>query len=105
MEIIWLPLAENALDEIFRFYEKKSLIVAGKMIADILTATARLSKFPHLAAREQSVQHSSYEFRALVVRHHYKVVYFVSNGKIYIADVWDCRQDPDILTNRINPQK
>jgi len=101
MEIVWLPLAEKALDDIFLFYLDKSVIVAQKMISDILSAVANLANFPEIAAREQTLINRPEGFRSLVVRHHYKVVYFVDNQQIYIADVWDCRQDPDTLVYHI----
>jgi len=71
------------------------------MIADILSATAHLEYFPDMAAQEQALSDRPECFRSLVVRHHYKVVYFVANQQIYIADIWDCRQDPDMLIYRI----
>jgi len=73
MEIIWLPFAETALNDIFLFYLGKSVIVAQKMIADILSATAHLEYFPDMAAQEQALSDRPECFRSLVVRHHYKI--------------------------------
>ncbi|MDR3217566.1 MAG: type II toxin-antitoxin system RelE/ParE family toxin [Dysgonamonadaceae bacterium] len=53
MEIIWLPLAEKALEDIFAFYEEKSVHVARKVVFDILQATGQLADFPEMAAVEQ----------------------------------------------------
>ena len=40
-------------------------------------------------------------YRALVVDK-YKIVYYVENNIIYIAAVWDCRQNTEKLKKRIN---
>ena len=52
MEIIWLPLAEKALEAIYSFYEEKSIQAARKIITDILQATHQLSNHPEMAAVE-----------------------------------------------------
>jgi len=101
MVIIWLPLAEKALEDIFLFYEEKSLQVARTIISDIRKATNRLPIFPEMAAVEQLLSERPEIFRSLVVRQTYKVIYFIKNQYIYIADVWDCRQNPDELGKRV----
>ena len=41
MEIIWLPLAEKALEAIFSFYEEISIQAARKIITDPQTQAPR----------------------------------------------------------------
>lgn len=101
MEIIWLPLAEKALVAIFSFYEEKSIPAGQKIITDILQATEQLSVHPEMAAVEQLLQERPETFRSLVVRKTYKVVYYIEDTVIYIADVWDCRQFPGKLKKGI----
>jgi len=105
MEIIWLPLAEKALEAIYSFYEEKSIQVAHKIITDILQATDQLSMHPEMAAVEQLLQERPETFRSLVVRQTYKVVYYIEDTVIYIADVWDCRQFPEKLKKGIRKPK
>lgn len=109
MEIIWLPMAEKALEAIFSFYEEKSIKAARKIIADILQATDQLSVHPEMATIEELLQERQETFRSLVVRQTYKVVYYIEDTVIYIADVWDCRQFPEKLKKGIrkpnHPQK
>ena len=42
------------------------------------------------------------EYRSLLVRKHYKIVYFIEGDFIYFAAVWDCRTDPHFNIDRIN---
>jgi len=101
MEIIWLPLAEDALDNIFYFYAENNVSAARKIIANIKREVECLSLFPEMAAKELLLEDYPQNFRSLVIKHHHKAVYFIENNTIYIADVWDCRQNPDDLQNRI----
>jgi len=101
MEIIWLPLAEKALESVFSFYEGKSIQVAQKIMNDILQATDQLSKHPEMAAIESMLQERQEIFRSLIVRQTYKVVYYIEDTVIYIADIWDCRQFPEKLKKGI----
>jgi len=66
MEIIWLPLAEKALESIFSFYEEKSIKAARKIITDILQATDQLLIHPEMAAVEQLLQERQETFRSIV---------------------------------------
>ena len=102
MDIIWLPLAEEALGNIYRFYMEKSQQAARRIISDILESTQRLSDYPEIAPIEQILDNHPIIFRSLVIRKTYKVVYYAEGNIIYIADVWDCRQNPESLRNRIN---
>ena len=102
MVVIWLPLAEEALDNIFRFYEEKSLQAARRIISDILDSTRRLTDYPEMAPIEHILENHPNVFRSLVVRKTYKVVYYIAGNYIFIADIWDCRQNPVSLQNRIN---
>jgi plasmid stabilization system protein ParE len=101
MDIIWLPFAERVLDEIFQFYRFKSQIVARKMIADIKQATRPLAEFPEVGTVEQSLSDFPETFRYVLVRHIYKIIYFIEENHIYIADIWDCRREPASLVRRI----
>ena len=105
MGIIWLPLAEKALEAIFSFYEEKSIQVAQKIMNDILQATDQLSKHPEMAAIESMLQERQEIFRSLIVRQTYKVVYYIDETAIYIVDVWDCRQSSKKLKKGIRKFK
>ncbi|GHT55767.1 hypothetical protein AGMMS49982_22000 [Bacteroidia bacterium] len=101
MVIIWLPLAEEALSGIFRFYNERSEQAAIKLVFDIRQATKQLAKYPEIGFREPLLAYRPETFRSLIVRKTYKVVYYIEKGTVYIADVWNTRQDPENLRNRI----
>jgi plasmid stabilization system protein ParE len=103
MAVIWLPHAELDLDNIYFYYESKSPQAAAKLVADIVRATMRLPDFPQMAAREPLLADQPEEFRALLVRKRYKVIYHIEDETIFISTVWDCRRNPDALIHEIYP--
>ena len=58
-----------------------------------------------MAEAEQLLQERPETFRSLVVRQTYKVVYYIEDTVIYIADVWDCRQSPEKMKKNIHKSK
>ncbi len=94
-------MAEKSLEAIFSFYEEKSLRVAQHIIADIFKAAGQLSVYPYMAAIEPLLEQRPETFRSLVVRDTYKIVYYIEDPVIYIADLWDCRQSPEKLKKGI----
>ncbi|GHT02119.1 hypothetical protein AGMMS49525_05060 [Bacteroidia bacterium] len=70
------------------------------MISDIRKAAERLVEQPDMAFREPLLKERSKVFRSLIVRKIYKIVYYNENNTVYIADIWDSRQDPNSLRDR-----
>ena len=103
MKIRWLELAEEDLEFIYQFYAKdKSTKIANKLYNDILDAVDSLADFPLMAPVELDLSDDNEEFRSLLVRRCYKVIYFVEDEFIYIAAVWDCRTEPKTNISRTN---
>ena len=102
MKILWLELAEEDVESIYQFYAKdKSIKAANRIYNDILDATDSLADFPQMASIEPELSDDGEEFRSLVVRKHFKIIYFIESDSIYIAAVWDCRQNPQTNVNKI----
>ena len=93
------------MEDIFFFYEEKSIQAARKIITDILQATDQLSIHPEMAEAEQLLQERQETFRSLIIRQTYKVVYYIEDTIIYIADIWDCRQSPEKMKKGIPKSK
>ena len=99
MKIIWSEFAENQLDEIYEYYEKKaSPRIAKKLLKGIINEPEKLIKTPHIGQAEELLQERKIHYRYLVFKN-YKLIYSVDteNGFIKIADVFDTRQNPPKL--------
>ncbi len=97
MKIIYLPQAENSLDDIFEYIKHNSEKSAVNVYNNIIDEIDRLVIFPNIG----QAYHSIIGIRTLVVVKNYKVVYIVDNEVIYIILVWDCRQDPLDLKKKV----
>lgn len=102
MRILWLELAEEDLDSIYQFYAKdKSTKAAYKIYNEILDAAESLADFPQMASIELDLSEVGEEYRSLIVRKYFKLIYFIEEESIFIAAVWDCRQNPQTNIKKI----
>jgi plasmid stabilization system protein ParE len=104
MVIQWTNKAQMRLRDIFEYYQEvSSKKVAKNMITEIIQTTKTLSNYPQMAAIEPYLRDCSKTYRSFVVKHIFKIVYFIDEGKnvIVIATIWSCRQNPETLRNEI----
>jgi plasmid stabilization system protein ParE len=104
MVIIWHPLALAELKEIYDYsLHEWGITRAKKTVANIRAATARLKKWPYSAPVELLLEDEPAKYRSMVIKRIHKVIYFVDEEKdiVVIFDVWDCRQDPEILRRKV----
>lgn len=95
-EIIWSEFAENQLDEIYDYYQKKaSPRIAKKLIKEIINEPNKLINSPLIGQEEEFLKQRKIQYRYLVFKN-YKLIYSVDieNGYIKITDVFDTRQNP-----------
>lgn len=101
MKIKFLIAAEEHLDDIYNLIAEKNEQAAINLYNDFLNEIERLRDFPQMAAIEPILINETQTFRALIVRHHYKVIYYTEGDTIYIAAIWDCRQNPKTNKKKI----
>ena len=59
----------------------------------------RLVKFPNLGKQEFELAEDG-SVRSMPIRKLSKIIYFIEDDILHIADVWTTRQDPNYLTGR-----
>jgi len=98
MKVLWTTFAESQLDGIYDYMQSKSQYIATEIYNEILDESAMLAFFPYMAPIEPLLSEFKEEYRSLIVRRNYKVVYFIdSETIIYVVAVFDCRQNPEEL--------
>jgi plasmid stabilization system protein ParE len=108
MVIQWHWLADEQLNEIHDYaLSEWGETKAKKTVANFRTAISRLSDWPYSAPIELLLEGESEEYRSMVIKRLHKVIYFVDEEKdsVVIFDIWDCRQDPETLRQRVIAQK
>ncbi len=70
---------------------------AVRILEDIKLDVRRVSENPLLAPKELLLEEREENFRSVVVRKLFKIVYFFDEDKITVASIWDCRRAPSRL--------
>ncbi|MDH6309017.1 plasmid stabilization system protein ParE [Dysgonomonas sp. PFB1-18] len=101
MEIIWTKRAVMHLEDIHKFYEEKNPSAANRLYNDLIDSVEPLKDFPQMAQIEPALKFFQKEYRALVVKKTFKIVYYTNRNKIYIVAVLDCRQNPKTNKSKV----
>lgn len=97
-EIKWHDSAREHLRKIFNFnIDHFSESYAYSILGEVLGEVQDLENFPQKGAPELLLKGREYEYRRLVIREKYKVIYFLVDDEAHIAAVWDVRRDPKTL--------
>lgn len=97
----WTNKAKNDLKEIAKYLKKEaSKDIASKQSKNIKYYANLLGENPLLGFKESLLESEPEGFRSLI-HEYYKIVYYIENDSVYIARIFDCRQDPDKLKQAI----
>jgi plasmid stabilization system protein ParE len=101
-EIKWHDSAREHLRKIFDFnYNNMSEKYAYTILGEVLDEVQGLENAPRKGAPELLLEGRRYEYRYLVVRKTYKVIYFLAEDEVHIVSVWDVRQNPQALIQTV----
>jgi plasmid stabilization system protein ParE len=101
MVVVWSARANRDLAEIWNYYSSKNLRAAVRIVRNVRKATLRLEKMPLMAPVERLLDDMPEEFRSVVVKKSYKIVYRIEAGTVGIVTIWDCRRDPAKLRENV----
>jgi plasmid stabilization system protein ParE len=95
-EIIWTEFAVTELRNIYLYYlTVASKRVANKIRKSIFLEIKILESNPFSFQIEENLISLNQKHRYLIVKN-YKVIYLISKErKVYITDIFDCRQNPE----------
>jgi len=96
MKVIFTDQSLESLEDSVQFLLKEQTLPieqVSKIIAQILENTNRLAITPLIGQREEYLDHLELDHRRIVVGH-FKIIYRVESGIVYITDFFDTRQDP-----------
>ena len=106
MMVRWTPNGSKAYEYIMTcatsFYGKPLL---RKLVRDIKKAESNLADNPMLGCLEPLAEGQNFEYRRLILVKPFKLIYTIYDNVVYIADIWDMRQCPDTLAQRLQDDK
>jgi len=94
-KIFWTTQAKNDLKNIYEFWKKKSVQGAKNVRSDILKSPKTI-----YYAKQYQIDDINPNYRRIVVRTHYKVLYREIKNSIYIMGIISTHQSPDVLKKR-----
>ncbi len=95
-KVIWTIRALKGLELISDYYLEISIKASEKIIFGILGRTRQLEIFSESGRKYESPQKTKFTYRRLV-EGNYLIVYRIEKNIIYIATVFDSRQEPSKL--------
>jgi plasmid stabilization system protein ParE len=102
MRVIWLPQAKSQLRQTASYILKEfGQRVRSEFMQDVQHANMLLSENPNLGSPEPLLADRSIMYRSYVVNRLNKIVYFIKEDHIEVADFWDVRREPKKLSERV----
>lgn len=94
-KIIWTNQAKAEVKKIYDYYKEKSPQGAKNVRSDLLQSPKTI-----YFARQYQLDDINPEYRRIIVRGDFKVLYKEEAGVIKVVDVVSVRQSPEILKNK-----
>lgn len=104
MQIIWTNKSILEFSKIAEYIKYEFGYKAKEKFKKSVKRTEKIIKDnPYIKPQEELLLDDPRELRSILVNKLNKLIYFVDkeNNTIYIADIWDIRQCPENLKNRV----
>lgn len=102
VKVRWSRIAQNRKDELLTYgykeFGRKSSTKLNNKIRDYAEC---LRDNPYMGKIEPLLEDSPRAYRSITIHKHYKLIYYIDGETVYITDVWDTRQEPKQLKNRL----
>lgn len=102
MKVVWTASANRRYEYIMTcavdFYGKGTL---RKLNSAIRNAEQLLVDNPRMGNREPLAKDREAEYRCIVLSKYFKLIYILCSDCIYVVDIWDTRQAPETLQDRL----
>jgi plasmid stabilization system protein ParE len=100
MQVEFTEQAKDAIREIYDYYSTTvNIDVAEKLTLNILEKALSLEKLSNIGAIEPNLEGLDFNYRFIVFKN-YKIVFRKQDETIFIADIFDARQNPEKLAER-----
>lgn len=102
MQVKYIPLFRQAFNKMLscgdNFYSQQQL---KDIVNKIRQLCCIVAENPHIGSKEPLLSNVNSDYRSIVATKQIKLIYIIVNDTIYFTDIWDIRQSPTKLVNRI----
>lgn len=102
MKVEWTDRAKKDLRKLFDYYKDDAENLVAKSVTNhIVRQSMLLESLPLLGLVEPELQGKKEEYRSLILGNQ-KIIYWIDGETVFIATLFDCRQDPLKLWKRVD---
>ncbi len=102
MNVIWHSQAKEALADTARYIEQEfGSRYMVRFLREVYHAEQLICDSPNMGVLEPLLAGRSLLYRSFVINRLNKIVYYVEDDTIYIADFWDTRREPRTQADQI----
>jgi len=101
----WSDQAKKDLKSVFDYYKSNANIkVAQNIILSIFDNIEKLKNYPNLGKADLNIIYRSFDLKYLIINNH-KIFYSNTQKGIIIHLIFDTRQNPEILLDKLRNLK
>ena len=67
---------------------------------EVREASRQIGRTPNIGKIEPLLEDEVITYRSYLVNHLNKIIYYIEDNHVEVADFWDVRQDPNVLAER-----
>lgn len=99
MRVVWSHRAYDNYQIVKRYIKRKfGERKVREFCSEVRKATVQISHHPDRGSYELLLEGGSYEYRSILINGLSKLVYVAEDDIIHVADFWDCRWEPERIT-------
>ena len=102
MRVEWTEHANRSLEFIFtcaQEYYPRTLL--RKLNRELKRTEHLVANHPRMGGVEYLAEARDYEYRNIVLCKPFKLIYFIAEDTVFIADIWDTRREPNALLRNL----
>lgn len=102
MRVKWSPFAREQMHEVARYIRWEfGLTRRDEFMQEVREANRLIGHTPNIGKIEPLLEDEAITYRSYVLNRLNKIIYYIENDHVEIADFWDVRRDPGALADRI----
>ena len=102
MKVIWLPQAKKQLRHTAKYIIRQfGTKEKDEFLQNVHHINTLLAENPEMGSVEPLLTDRTIMYRSVVVNRLNKIIYFIKDNHIEIADFWDTRREPNVQAAQV----
>ena len=102
MIVKWSPFAREQMHEVARYIRREFGLTRREVfMQEVRDANRLIGHSPNIGKVEPLIEGETIMYCSYVLNRLNKIIYYVEDDHVEVADFWDVRRDPGALADRI----